>query len=197
MVRQRKHQARKPKAVARPLLERSHRAQRFFGPLGDIYYQERYEKANTLADKTQILFEYLKDDPEGAGDSDWFRGVLAILPAVRHELSLPPEPRVLKENFGKVTNELRTPEKLPPQKMDLSQYLDGADLTERQRECISLRLEYGIPVVQIARRLNLSRATVQEHIERAIRNVDLARTRERSAKKRARRGPESFPHRMS
>ncbi len=44
-------------------------------------------------------------------------------------------------------------EKLPSKKQDLSPYLDPANLTDKQRLYVSLRLEYGLPFAEIARRL--------------------------------------------
>jgi DNA-binding CsgD family transcriptional regulator len=79
-------------------------------------------------------------------------------------------------------------EKLPAKKTDLARYLDEARLTERQRECISLKLEYGLGVTAIAERLGISRKTVDEHIEAAERNLSAARDREKNSANRARSG---------
>ena len=79
-------------------------------------------------------------------------------------------------------------EKLPAKKNDLSRYLDEARLTDRQRECISLKLEYGLGVTAIAERLGISRKTVDEHIEAAERNLSVARDREKNSANRARSG---------
>ena len=49
-------------------------------------------------------------------------------------------------------------------KMDLSNYLDAAGLTERQYQCASLHWEYGVSKARIARELGIDRSTVQEHI---------------------------------
>jgi DNA-binding CsgD family transcriptional regulator len=66
--------------------------------------------------------------------------------------------------------------KLPHQpSQDLSEMFDGANLTEKQREVISLRLEYGENFSRIARRLHLSRKTVSEHYEAAARKLREAR----------------------
>jgi len=79
-------------------------------------------------------------------------------------------------------------EKLPAKKTDLARYLDEARLTERQRECISLKLEYGLGITAIAERLGISRKTVDEHIEAAERNLSAARDREKNSANRARSG---------
>jgi DNA-binding NarL/FixJ family response regulator len=66
--------------------------------------------------------------------------------------------------------------KLPAKpKQDLSEMFDGAHLTEKQREVISLRLEYGINFSKIASRLGLSRKTVFEHYKAAERKLQDAR----------------------
>jgi hypothetical protein len=66
-------------------------------------------------------------------------------------------------------------EGLKHKQVDLSQYMDVANLSERQYACYSLAKEYALPLVEIAGRLNLSHhSTVAEHIARAetkIRNA--------------------------
>ena len=71
------------------------------------------------------------------------------------------------------------PKRLPklPAKNDLSEWLDAANLTERQREVISLKFEYELGVSEIARRLGISRKTVDEHLEAAKKKVDCSRHR--------------------
>lgn len=56
--------------------------------------------------------------------------------------------------------------KLPPMKQDLSKYLDNSGLTDRQRECLSLRYEYGLNKSKIAKRLGLHHETVREYLSR-------------------------------
>lgn len=75
-------------------------------------------------------------------------------------------------------------DRLPQKKTDLSEYLDGACLTDIQREVISLRLEYALPVAAIARRLGRDRKTIQEHLAAAKKRIDHARAfQDRLAKK--------------
>jgi len=76
--------------------------------------------------------------------------------------------------------------KLPTKRRDLSVYLDPARLTERQRDCISLKLEYGLTTTAIAQHLGISRKTVDEHIEAAKRNIDVARQQDQEKAKKAR-----------
>ena len=65
---------------------------------------------------------------------------------------------------------------------DLSKYIDGAKLTERQRDCFSLKYEYVLPEPQIAMRLGLKHhSTVQEHIALAKAKVDRARNKMKSS----------------
>lgn len=52
-------------------------------------------------------------------------------------------------------------------KVDLSRYLDTANLTEKQYECSSLRWEYGLSVSVIALELGRTRKTVDQHIQAA------------------------------
>src|ERR1017187_10562322 len=75
------------------------------------------------------------------------------------------------------------PRTLGPKKHDLSQYLDPVDaLTDRQRECLSLRFEYGLRPAQIARRLGIHHTTVYEHIAAGKKILDNARSNPRPGK---------------
>jgi hypothetical protein len=87
-----------------------------------------------------------------------------------------------------IANEQHPP--LPSKKHEYSGLMDSARLTELQRECYSLKHEYQLPVVEIARRLGRDRKTIQEHIDAADKKVTLAASKERSQKRRARFGVE-------
>jgi DNA-binding CsgD family transcriptional regulator len=52
-------------------------------------------------------------------------------------------------------------------KHDLSRYLDVAHLTDRQYQCSSLKWEFELSVSEIARKLELHRTTVDQHIHSA------------------------------
>jgi DNA-directed RNA polymerase specialized sigma24 family protein len=58
-------------------------------------------------------------------------------------------------------------EKLGRKRTDFSKFFDAAKLTKRQRECASLRWEYGRGVTEIAQRLDVHHSTVQEHLRLA------------------------------
>ena len=81
------------------------------------------------------------------------------------------------------------PDKLPAKQTDLSRYMDQAQLTDRQRECLSLKLEYGLPVTAIAERLHIHRKTVDEHIDAANKRIELAKIRAKSRDSRNRFKP--------
>ncbi len=55
-------------------------------------------------------------------------------------------------------------EGLKQKKQDLSRYLDAADLTQRQNQCLSMKLEYELSYRNIGQRLGISQSTVDEHI---------------------------------
>jgi len=74
---------------------------------------------------------------------------------------------------------------LPPKGGAYSNLFDAAKLTDRQREVLSLKYEYGLSVSEIARRLGLHRKTVDEHIARAIFKLKSAKGAEYSAMRRA------------
>lgn len=76
----------------------------------------------------------------------------------------------------------RKKEKLPAKTADLSQYLEEAQLTDRQRECFSLKFEYGLRFSAIANRLGISRKTVDEHIAAARRRMEWSKVKNKSKK---------------
>jgi hypothetical protein len=77
---------------------------------------------------------------------------------------------------------------LPPKHYDYSNLMDPADLTDLQHECYSLRHEYQLPVVEIARRLGRDRRTIQEHIDSAENKIKIAASKDRAQKRSARFG---------
>lgn len=81
------------------------------------------------------------------------------------------------------------PGELPAKQIDLSRYMDQAQLTDRQRECLSLKVEYGLPVIAIAERLHIHRKTVDEHIEAANRRIKLAKIKGKARDNRNRFNP--------
>ncbi len=81
------------------------------------------------------------------------------------------------------------PQKLPEKKQDLSNYFDGANLTDLQRKVISLKLEYELSVTEISTRLQRHRSTVQEILDAANRKIAASGAKEGRAKKRAERNP--------
>jgi len=81
------------------------------------------------------------------------------------------------------------PDDLPAKQIALSRYMDQAQLTDRQRECLSLKVEYGLPVIAIAERLHIHRKTVDEHIEAANRRIKLAKIKGKARDNRNRFNP--------
>lgn len=75
--------------------------------------------------------------------------------------------------------------RLPRKKRDLSRLLDSVSLTEPQRDCYSLRLEYELTISEIARRRGVDRKVVRKHIAAAKRRIDGERAHEQRARKRA------------
>jgi predicted DNA-binding protein YlxM (UPF0122 family) len=68
---------------------------------------------------------------------------------------------------------------------DISQYFDSANLTERQRDCLSMKYEYELSAAEIARRLVLHRTTVQEHIAAGEKAMQRDEKWKRRVKRRA------------
>jgi len=75
--------------------------------------------------------------------------------------------------------------KLGPKEMDMSRYLDSPSLTDQQRQCLSLKMEYSLGVAEIARRLSLHHSTVQEHLKAGERALQHDQSLERRKKRRA------------
>jgi DNA-binding CsgD family transcriptional regulator len=90
---------------------------------------------------------------------------------------------------GAVRGQAVTRVRLPPRQHDMSQYIDSAKLTKRQREILSLRYEYGLSFAHIARRLGLHRKTVDEHFQRGNMKLSAMGQAEFRAKLRAKTEP--------
>ena len=84
-----------------------------------------------------------------------------------------------KEKASKV-KDIPAKQRLGPKKQDLSQVLLGFAhvLTDRQYEIMSLRMEWGLSMQEIAIRLDITKQTVQEHIRAASCKMDAARHNE-------------------
>lgn len=79
--------------------------------------------------------------------------------------------------------------RLGPKERDYSFLLDGAGLTARQHQCYSLCLEYGLPIAEIARRVGITRKTVDEHILAAKAKIDNQTAKYRSDRNYAKKKP--------
>jgi DNA-binding CsgD family transcriptional regulator len=78
----------------------------------------------------------------------------------------------LEETKSKVENKLSENQHppslvkpLPPKKVHLEKYFNQINLTEKQREVVSLRFEHGLSEREIARRKNINLKTVQGHMK--------------------------------
>jgi DNA-directed RNA polymerase specialized sigma24 family protein len=56
---------------------------------------------------------------------------------------------------------------------DMSMYYALVDLTQKQRECFSLKEEYGLTLAEVAGRLGIDRKTAYEHIHHANNKIKL------------------------
>ena len=63
------------------------------------------------------------------------------------------------------------PSHLPRKSIHLERYFDRANLTPRQRECVSLLWEYRLSQVETARRMKIHRTGVQDHARLAVRKL--------------------------
>jgi predicted DNA-binding protein (UPF0251 family) len=78
------------------------------------------------------------------------------------------------------SSNLEHTEELPEKQVDLSRYLDDSNLTEIQREVMSLIDEYKLSVSKVARRMDKNRKTIDEHYAAAKRKVEWALTNQRA-----------------
>jgi predicted DNA-binding protein (UPF0251 family) len=77
---------------------------------------------------------------------------------------------------------------LASKRTDLSEYLDGARLTEKQRRAYELVFEYGFTKTRAAQHLNINRKTLDEHIEAANVKIQQASSKGLRRKQSAVRG---------
>jgi len=113
----------------------------------------------------------------------WFQKLISV---EAHERDLTPGEAIPTTGSGKPAR------KLPAKKLDMSNYFDDADLTERQRQCLSLKHEHGLSNVEIGRRLGIDRTTVAEHLKAGENRIKNARSFEGKAKKKAIKKPGSL-----
>jgi hypothetical protein len=114
------------------------------------------------------------------GEIDMLKGQLAVLDGTKaltpkDEESPATEPPSPKKPAPGVF------EGLGKKQRDLSSKLDGYSLTERQRDCISLRLEYGLNQAEIGKRLGITGEGARKLLARADRRINnsLANDRKR------------------
>lgn len=92
-----------------------------------------------------------------------------------------PQPSAQSTTKADAPKELK---ELGKKEMELSQYFDAANLTERQYQCASLKWEYGRPTREIARRLDLHHKTVQECLNAVGRRLERDQNFKRKLKER-------------
>jgi predicted DNA-binding protein (UPF0251 family) len=89
------------------------------------------------------------------------------------------------------SNKKPAPEKkaLGPKLTNLSHHWDSANLTERQRECMSLHYEYSMRKTDVARRLGIDRKTLDEHLAAGASRLAAHSAKQRADKRFARVKP--------
>jgi len=112
----------------------------------------------------QLPYEYsLKPEEKLAIVQFFSQGVGALV-----QPKIAPQPAASQEVRPNV------PDKLLAKKTDLSRYLDGANLTDIQREVASLKWEHELPVLAIAKRLDRHKSTIEENLKLAERKLGFA-----------------------
>ncbi len=118
-------------------------------------------------------------------DTNWNRD-LRQLAGIGSEL--PTSPAVSKTTSRPAVQTTRTADSLKgfaglgKKKHDL--HLESAKLTDRQHDCLSMKLEYELPVTQIASRLNIDRKTIDEHLKAAHKRLERDQNYQRELKRR-------------
>ena len=137
-------------------------------------FEEKFKEARTNPERRRVLDRFLEEEYGIAKDAPWWIEANRLIPRMERD----PTERTTQVDVKPEREPQRGFEGLPQKGTDLSKYIDGARLTDRQRDCFSLKYEYGLPEPQIALRLRLKHhSTVQEHIARAKTKVDRARNR--------------------
>jgi len=122
----------------------------------------------------------------GVPDSTIWDRDLPVLKAKLQEMLEYPVSRVPKKAAPKAQ-----PKPQGEKQTDLSHFIDlterarGSGLTEAQRECFSLRFEYGLKVTEIAERLGKHYSTVQQHISAAEIKIEASGVKEKAQTRRA------------
>lgn len=109
-----------------------------------------------------------------------------LLPPTQANTMSGPAEYARHEKPAKAENgKLECPDKVPAKKRDFSNYFDGANLTENQREVISLKWEHEMSELAIARHLGKNRTTIHEHLMAAQKKLEQVRSAEKRAAKRS------------
>jgi DNA-binding CsgD family transcriptional regulator len=146
---------------------------------------EDSESAIGLFGKNISLIKYYKSlGLVRAGAKDEFRGVRELEMKVEDlHLSLARMERAAaREQTAAVNNSAREPSDKPRREsskkgfagledLERNPYIEAAPLTDRQKDCAHLKWSYGLTDTQIAQRLGISRATVQEHLDAAKKKI--------------------------
>jgi predicted DNA-binding protein YlxM (UPF0122 family) len=107
---------------------------------------------------------------------------LARAPSLQIPSKLAPEPAVQPTPTGDAPKGF---DRIGRKESDLSQYFDAADLTERQRECASMKYEYGLALAEIASRLNAHHSTIQEALKAVEKRLQRDEKFKQALKRRA------------
>lgn len=146
----------------------------------------RFNAAASNEERRDILKDFLEQDFESAIAWPWFKERRDAL--AQAGLSLydrQPANIGTAAQPSAVGGTPRGFQGLSQKGMDLSQYFDTADLTKRQRECASMKFEYGLGDTEIARRLSLHHSTVQEAVRAVRTRLQRDQNFERALKKSA------------
>lgn len=159
----------------------------------DRLYQTLFDAAPGR-DKLRVVMEYRNEYPHLAVHSNWARQYLDRIPPVllvqqensksgdQGEAAVTPPRKAAKQYFKGFDG-------LPAKEVDMSGYYACADLTPRQRDCFSLRKEYGLPLAEVAGRLGIDRKTADEHIQNAEKKISLQWNKRRDQSGRVKKPP--------
>jgi DNA-binding CsgD family transcriptional regulator len=134
----------------------------------------RLKESQLALERSAKVLELIRSDPEAAqkmGDH------LITKPADIEKRGEEPSAQLAETCEKAEPNSPRTTPKPQPigfeglGKKEVSPYIAGAPLTDRQRDCAHLKWDYQLTDTEIASRLGISRATVEEHLKAANKRI--------------------------
>ena len=98
-------------------------------------FEEKFKEARTNPERRRVLDRFLEEEYDIAKDAPWWIEANRLIPRMERD----PTERTTQVDVKPEREPQRGFEGLPQKGTDLSKYIDGARLTDRQRDCFSLK----------------------------------------------------------